>query len=231
MSERPPLTTPSRGSVLSEYQQKAAGIVLYGLSFFFSVPGSDKGREVQLLEGLSWSEPTIVGEMDVRRVCDVMEKAMTPLKSMFVKGAVITAAFFFVGRTLSIVPVIPAICYFLGGATLLVTRDLYLATQQMKYAQSHFNERTIVSVDRMAAHEAVLLIDSFARQSICDMLLFGRDDSDPRFFRYVADQLKQGENTVDPSMVTQIFFPALASIAKVREMASQFAGRDEHKRK
>jgi hypothetical protein len=205
--------TANTTSVSTEYQEWVANQVLRGLSFFFPVP---KKSEVELLKELSLNGKEIVGDINVQLICDVMEQAMTPLKSMFVKGGVITAALFFTGRVLSILPFIPAICYLFGTATLLVTRDLYLATQQMKYALTHFINMAKDGTERTSAQKVALRIDDNARQSICDMLFFGRDDSAQRFLGYASQQLQENKETVDPLMVTRIFFPLLNSIEKLR---------------
>lgn len=227
--ERPLPSSQKQPSVWSEYLQKGAEYGLYGLSFFFSLPKQPEDERVKVLEGLSWSEANVVGEIDVRRIVDVVHTAMAPLKSMFVKGMVLTAALFFSGRALSILPFVPAICYLFGFVTLGITHDIYRAQQQMKYTFTHFNTRAMVGADRMEAMEAARIIDMHAQQSLCDMLFFGEDQKIPRFSQYMASLVEKEEGTLDPYMITQMFFPALATIYRVAQTAKAFTGNEEHK--
>lgn len=218
-----PTQNQPQPSVWTEYAQSGARIILRGVSFFFSSFETGKQYEVNLLEKISSKEGKFVGDIDVRRACDVMEKAMAPLKTMYRKLGLVTAALFFTGRTLSILPFIPSICYLLGTATLLVTRDMYMATRYMKEAHDQFSMKALSNVDRMNADEAISMIDLCARRSVCDLFLPTQEDHPPlTLTRHAQQVLEQQTFTIDPCVVTRLFFPPLASLAKVQDVANRF---------
>ncbi|MCP5506122.1 MAG: hypothetical protein H7A38_04500 [Chlamydiales bacterium] len=226
MATKPDNTT-QHASVWAEYAHKGANVVLKGLSFVLPSFDGAKEYEVQLLENISSSQGTFSGEMDVQRICTVVEDAMAPLKAMYFRIGVVSAVFFFAGRTLSILPFIPAICYLMGGITFFVARDLYLATQQMKYTFTHFNTMLTHRADRMDANRAVRTIDAHARQSICDMLLFGQITKGPSLATTAAQKIGEGQTVIDPSVVTLLFFPALASLVQVQAMAKELVSQEK----
>lgn len=219
--ESAPANVPQYPSVWAEYRQKGANAFLYGLSFFFSVPKAE--HEISLLEGLTLNDKVLGGDYDLRMLNQVVETAMEPLKAMYRKGALITAALIFAGKTLKIIPFVEVSCYLLAIGLFFVTKDLYSAHQKMAYTLTHFNTLSRNDGSNYPAELGTKIIDDFAQQAVCDMLLFGRGKDAPRFYDYVVEKIQKGEKTVDPYIVTQIFFPALASIAQVTEIARQFA--------
>jgi hypothetical protein len=220
-----PTQNPPQPSVWTEYAQSGARIVLRGVSFFFSSSETGKQHEVNLFENISVKDGKFSGEIDVRRACDVMEKAMAPLKTMYRKLGLVTAALFFAGRILSILPFIPSICYLLGTATLVVTRDMYMATRYMKEAHDQFSLKELSNVDRMNANEAISMIDINARRSVCDLFLPTQEDHPPSTLARCAQHNLEGEecvSTIHPLVVTHLFFPPLAFLATVQGVASHF---------
>jgi|GEM_PF-4213371 hypothetical protein len=209
-------------TTIADYAYKGGQIVLSGLSLFFSVPDG-KGHEVTLLKGWSLNQSPseeIQGEMKLEEILTVFTKAMYPLKIMFIKGLIVTTAFFFGGRALSIFPIVPTACYLLSLGTLFMTYNVYLAHQKMQYTFTHFNTEHQSNNLTKQASDAIRIIDSFAQQSLSDMFVLyflGDNKQTLSFNGYVKEQLGAGKPSIDPYRVTEIFFPAFSLVYKVAQ--------------
>lgn len=205
-----PPTPPTPPSALAEWRTKVAQGTLRGLSYLFPVP---EAHEVTLK--VDYRSDRLSGDIDVKTIIDVMERAKAPLQSMYIRVGMVSAAAFFAARALSFLPFVPAFGYLISLATFLVAKDLHAATKEMSFTIAIYNENRMPA----DAESVAKYIEQRATASVNSLFLFGRDLDSLRFRDYLIAQKGESVNTVDPWKVTQIFFPALEKIEKAKEMA------------
>ena len=230
----------------TSYVQTLMGWGLKGIAFLTTTPealkktGSDG---IDLLEGFSYSDGHVLGEVEAAKVRDVVKQAMDPIKSFYRAGIVMTCALFFASRIVSIFPIVPSFLLLGSVITGMITWDFHAALREMNHTYSHFNRIHLQGINFVPAEEResrakagaptvdfnqfVEIIDSYSQQILSNTwLISGFDPIEnsltswrPHLTNQVQNQTERTETS--PWEIAAHYLPILPLICRVANAADK----------
>ena len=215
------------------------------MSFLTTTPEALKktgAKSMNLLEGFCFSESVVSGEVEAAKVRDVVKLAMDPIKSFYRAGIVITCAFFFASRFVSILPIVPSVLLLLSVISAAITWDFHAALREMNHTYTHFNRIHLQAINyqppelresllkqgppTVTFEQFVEIIDSYSQQILSNTwLISGFDpieDSLTNWKPHLFEQVKnQSEGSASPWDIAAHFLPILPLICRVATVADK----------
>lgn len=233
----------------TSYMQTAMGWGLKGIAFLTTTPealGKTGAECTNLLEGFSYSDGHVLGNVEAAKVRDVVKKAMDPIKSFYRAGVVITGIFLIGSRVVSILPIVPSVLLLFAATSGYITWEIGKVVNGMNHTYIHFNRihlqglayRAPLEAESRAKLEAeakptvsfeqfVDIIDSYSQQILANLKFI--DGFDPieisltssreHLTEQVRNQTERGE--ASPWDIAANYFPILPLICRVAVAADK----------
>ncbi|QVL57397.1 MAG: hypothetical protein KFB93_08460 [Simkaniaceae bacterium] len=228
------------------YMQTLMGWGMKGIAFLTTTPEALKktGAEgINLLEGFSYSDGFVTGEVEAAKVRDVVKQAMDPVKSFYRAGVVMTCALFFASRVVSIFPIIPSFLLLGSVITGMITWDFHCALREMNHTYTHFNRIHLQGINFVPVEERevrakmgaptvtfdqfVGVVDSYSQQILSNTwLISGFDPIEtsltswgPHLTNQVKNQTERSK--ASPWDIAADYLPILPLICRVANAADR----------